>query len=95
MRIWLKPDVMKQHNLMPSDISNVLAEQNIEAARNTFGEQSDVAYEYSMRYTGRLKSAEEFGNIIISSDANGQTLKLKDVAKIEPGWTAVFGIDEE
>ena len=85
MRIWLKPDVMKQYNLMPSDISNVLAEQNIEAAPGSFGEQSKVAYEYSMRYTGRLKTAEEFGNIIISSDANGQTLKLKDVAKIELG----------
>jgi HAE1 family hydrophobic/amphiphilic exporter-1 len=85
MRIWLKPDVMKQYNLMPSDISSVLAEQNIEAAPGTFGERSNVAYEYSLRYTGRLKSAEEFGNIIISSDANGQTLKLKDVAKIELG----------
>jgi len=85
MRIWLKPDVMKQYNLMPSDISNLLAEQNIEAAPGTFGERSDVAYEYSLRYTGRLKSAEEFGNIIISSDANGQTLKLKDVARIELG----------
>ena len=85
MRIWLKPDVMKQHNLMPSDISAVLAEQNIEAAPGSFGEQSKVAYEYSMRYTGRLKTAEEFGDIIISSDANGQTLKLKDVAKIELG----------
>ncbi|MBQ8457653.1 MAG: efflux RND transporter permease subunit [Prevotella sp.] len=85
MRIWLKPDVMKQYNLMPSDISGVLAEQNIEAAPGTFGEQSDVAYEYSMRYTGRLKTAEEFGNIIISNDANGQTLRLKDVAKIELG----------
>ena len=85
MRIWLKPDVMKQYNLMPSDISGVLAEQNIEAAPGTFGEQSDVAYEYAMRYTGRLKTAEEFGNIIISSDANGNTLKLKDVAKIELG----------
>ena len=85
MRIWLKPDVMKQYNLMPSDISNVLAEQNIEAAPGTFGERSNVAYEYAMRYTGRLKTEEEFGNIIISSDANGQTLKLKDVAKIELG----------
>ena len=85
MRIWLKPDVMKQYNLMPSDISGVLAEQNIEAAPGAFGQESDVAYEYSMRYTGRLKSAEEFGNIIIQSDANGQTLKLKDVAKIELG----------
>lgn len=85
MRIWLKPDVMKQYNLMPSDISGVLAEQNIEAAPGSFGEQSDVAYEYAMRYTGRLKTPEEFGNIVISSDANGQTLKLKDVARIELG----------
>ena len=85
MRIWLKPDVMKQYNLMPSDISNVLAEQNIEAAPGSFGQESNVAYEYAMRYTGRLKTEEEFGNIIISSDANGQTLKLKDVARIELG----------
>jgi len=85
MRIWLKPDVMKQYDLMPSDISGVLAEQNIEAAPGAFGQESNVAYEYAMRYTGRLKTPEEFGNIIISSDANGQTLKLKDVAKIELG----------
>ena len=85
MRIWLKPDVMKQYNLMPSDISAVLAEQNVEAAPGTFGELSDVSFEYAMRYTGRFKTAEEFGNIIISSDANGQTLKLKDVARIELG----------
>ncbi len=85
MRIWLKPDVMKQYNLMPSDISAALAEQNVEAAPGSFGEQSNMAYEYSMRYTGRLKTAEEFGNIIISSDQTGQTLKLKDVAKIELG----------
>ena len=85
MRIWLKPDVMKQYGLMPSDISGVLAEQNIEAAPGTLGEQSDVAYEYAMRYTGRLKTAEEFGNIIIQSKNDGTTLKLKDVAKIELG----------
>ncbi|MBQ6203168.1 MAG: efflux RND transporter permease subunit [Prevotella sp.] len=85
MRVWLKPDVMKQHGLMPSDISSVLAEQNIEAAPGKFGEQSDVAFEYDMRYTGRLKTAEEFGNIIISSDGSGQTLKLKDVADIKLG----------
>ena len=82
MRIWLKPDVMKQYNLMPSDISAVLAEQNIEAAPGSFGQESQVAYEYAMRYTGRLKTAEEFGNIIIQSKGDGTTLKLKDVAKI-------------
>ena len=85
MRIWLNPEVMKQHGLMPSDISNVLAEQNVEAAPGSFGERSDVAYEYSMRYTGRLKDAEEFGNIIIKSDNDGNTIKLKDVAKVELG----------
>ncbi len=85
MRIWLKPDIMKQYNLMPTDISQALAEQNIEAAPGAFGEQSDVAFEYVMRYRGRLKTPEEYGNIIIRSDVNGQTLKLKDVAKIELG----------
>ncbi len=86
MRIWLKPELMKQHDLMPSDISAVLAEQNIEAAPGNFGQQSSgIAYEYAMRYTGRFRSAEEFGDIIIKSDADGQTLKLKDVAKIELG----------
>ena len=85
MRIWLNPDVMKQHGLVPTDIAGVLAEQNIEAAPGTFGEQSNVAYEYAMRYTGRFKTAEEFGNIIVKADASGQTLKLKDVAKIELG----------
>ena len=85
MRIWLKPEVMKQHNLIPADITTALAEQNIEAAPGKFGEQSDVAFEYSMRYTGRFRTAEEFGNIIIKSDTEGQTLKLKDIAKIELG----------
>ena len=85
MRIWLKPDAMKQFNLMPSDISGLLAEQNIEAAPGSFGERSNVAYEYSLRYTGRLKTAEQFGNIIIRSDKDGNTLRLKDVADIELG----------
>ena len=85
MRIWLKPEVMKQYNLMPSDITGLLAEQNIEAAPGAFGQESKVAYEYAMRYTGRLKTAEEFGNIIVQSTRDGQTLRLKDVARIELG----------
>lgn len=85
MRIWLDPAKMQQYGLMPSDIATALDEQNIEAAPGSIGEQSDVAYEYTMRYRGRLKTAEEFGNIIISSDNEGKTLKLKDVARIELG----------
>ncbi|MGN0221425.1 MAG: efflux RND transporter permease subunit [Prevotella sp.] len=85
MRIWLKPDKMKQYNMMPSDVSTALAEQNIEAAPGKFGEQSNVSFQYVMRYKGRLKTPEEYGDIIIRSDANGQTLRLKDVAQIELG----------
>ena len=85
MRIWLKPDKMKQYGLVPSDISGALAEQNIEAAPGSFGENSDVAFEYTLRYKGRLKKPIEYENIIITSKTTGQTLFLKDVAKIEQG----------
>ena len=85
MRIWLYPDKMKQHKLVPSDVSMALAEQNIEAAPGSFGEQSNQKFEYTMRYKGRLKTPEEYGNIIISSNTNGQTVHLRDVAKVELG----------
>ncbi|MGP1591838.1 MAG: efflux RND transporter permease subunit [Prevotella multiformis] len=85
MRIWLRPEKMKQYGLVPSDISAALAEQNIEAAPGSFGEQSSLKYEYTMRYKGRLKTAEEYGNIIISGNTSGQTLHLRDVAKVELG----------
>ena len=85
MRIWLQPDKMKQHKLVPSDVSMALAEQNIEAAPGSFGEQSNQKFEYTMRYKGRLKTPEEYGNIIISSNTNGKTVHLRDVAKVELG----------
>ena len=85
MRIWLYPDKMKQHKLVPSDVSMALAEQNIEAAPGSFGEQSNQKFVYTMRYKGRLKTPEEYGNIIISSNTNGQTVHLRDVAKVELG----------
>jgi HAE1 family hydrophobic/amphiphilic exporter-1 len=85
MRIWLKPDKMKQYGLVPSDIQGALAEQNIEAAPGAFGENSDMSYEYVMRYKGRLKTAEEYGDIIISNNTNGQTLHLRDIADVEQG----------
>lgn len=85
MRIWLKPEMMKQYGLVPSDVAGALAEQNIEAAPGKFGEQSDMSFEYTMRYKGRLKTAEEFGDIILRSSLDGQTLRLRDVAKVELG----------
>ena len=88
MRIWLQPDKMKQYGLIPSDISGALAEQNIEAAPGSFGENSDVAFEYTLRYKGRLKKPIDYENIILTSKTTGQTLYLKDVAKVEQGAIA-------
>jgi HAE1 family hydrophobic/amphiphilic exporter-1 len=85
MRIWLKPDVMATYGLIPSDVNAALAEQNVEAAPGQFGEDGDQSFQYTIKYTGRLKSEEDFSNIIVKSDARGQVLRLKDVARIELG----------
>ena len=85
MRIWLKPDVMAQYNLMPSDISAALAEQNIEAAPGQFGEQGKQSFQYVMTYKGRLQEEKEFNDIIIRATPDGEILRLKDVADVELG----------
>ena len=85
MRIWLKPDVMAQYKLMPSDITMALAEQNIEAAPGQFGESGDQSFQYIMKYKGRLQTSDEFEDIIIKATADGEILKLKDVARVELG----------
>ena len=88
MRIWLKPDIMAQYNLVPADISNVLAEQNIEAAPGQFGERGNQTFQYTIRYKGRLQQTEEFEDIVIKALPNGEVLRLGDVARIELGRLA-------
>ncbi len=85
LRIWLKPDVMARHGLMPSDISAVLAEQNIEASVGALGENSENVFQYALRYTGRKTEISEFENLVITSLPTGEELRLKDVADIELG----------
>lgn len=85
MRIWLKPEVMAQYNLMPGDVTAALAEQNIEAAPGQFGEQGDQSFQYTMKYKGRLSETKEFENIIIRATPEGEILRLGDVAKVELG----------
>lgn len=85
MRIWLKPDVMAQYGLIPTDIASILAEQNLEAAPGQFGERGDQSFQYIMKYRGRLVTPEEFENIVIKASPNGDVLYLKDVADIELG----------
>ncbi|MCD7972336.1 MAG: efflux RND transporter permease subunit [Candidatus Azobacteroides sp.] len=84
MRVWLKPDVMAVYGLNATEVVAALQDQNIEAAPGELGQNSNQAFQYTLKYTGRLKSVEEFQNIIIRSD-NGQVLRLKDVADVELG----------
>ena len=85
MRIWLKPDVMAQYKLIPSDVAGALAEQNIEAAPGQFGERGNQSFQYTIRYKGRLQQPEEFENIVIKALENGEVLRMKDIADIELG----------
>ncbi|MDE7462064.1 MAG: efflux RND transporter permease subunit [Muribaculaceae bacterium] len=85
MRIWLKPDVMAQYKLMPSDITAALAEQNIEAAPGQFGEQGNQSFQYVLKYKGRLTESKEFEDIILRASSDGEILRLGDVADVELG----------
>ncbi|HKK43235.1 MAG TPA: efflux RND transporter permease subunit, partial [Bacteroidales bacterium] len=85
MRIWLKPDVMAVYGITAEDITSALNDQSIEAAPGSFGENGDQSFQYVIRYTGKLRTAEEFGNIIVRSEGNGKFLRLKDVARVELG----------
>lgn len=86
MRIWLKPDVMAQYGLMPSDVTNALSEQNIEAAPGQFGENAEgVTFQYMLKYKGRLATPEEFGDIVIKANESGEILRLKTIADVELG----------
>lgn len=84
MRVWLKPDVMASYKISPLEVIGALQDQNIEAAPGELGQNSDQTYQYTLKYTGRLKVAEEFEDIIIRSQ-NDHVLRLKDVADVELG----------
>lgn len=85
MRIWLNPQIMAQYSLVPDDVISALGDQNVEAATGTLGEDSENTYQYTLKYRGRYETSEEFGNIVIKSLANGEVLRLKDIAKVELG----------
>ena len=85
MRIWMKPDVMAQYGLVPADVTAILAEQNIESSTGNLGENSGSTFQYTMRYTGRKVTPEEFGDIVLKSLPSGEVLRLKDVARVEFG----------
>ncbi|MDR8394030.1 efflux RND transporter permease subunit [Aliifodinibius sp. S!AR15-10] len=86
MRIWMKPDVMASYNLTPNDVIAALNEQSFVAAPGTIGENSGQAFQYTLKYKGRLSTVPEYEDIIIRGESeNGEILRFKDVADVELG----------
>ncbi|MBQ7811895.1 MAG: efflux RND transporter permease subunit [Bacteroidales bacterium] len=85
LRIWMDPGRMAKYGLMPSDISAVLAEQNIEAATGTLGADSDNTFRYVLKYRGRYEDVTDYENMVIRAESDGTVLRLKDIADIELG----------
>lgn len=88
MRVWLKPDRMQAYNISADDVMKALDEQSIEASPGKTGESSgkrSETFEYVLKYSGRYNTKEQYGNIILRANPDGEILRLKDVADIEFG----------
>ncbi len=86
MRIWLDPIRMAGLGISTEDIANAVQSQNVQAAAGTIGSENSNKYlEYKLNVQGRLKTTEEFGNIIVRNDGKGNLVRLKDIAQLELG----------
>ena len=85
LRIWLDPGKMAKYGLVPTDITTVLDEQNLEAPTGTLGAESENTFQYVLKYRGRYEGEKDYENLVIKSLASGEVLRLKDVARIELG----------
>ena len=94
MRIWLDPSKMKKYGLVPSDITGVLDEQNIEAATGTLGAEAENTFQYVLKYRGRYENEVDYENMVIKSLPGGEVLRLKDVATVELGTRSYDYIGE-
>ncbi len=96
MRVWLKPDRLAAYNLSTQEVLASIKEQNLEAAPGKFGEGSKEAFEYVIKYKGKLNDDKQYEDIILKSNADGSTIRLKDIARIEFGsfsYTASAKVD--
>lgn len=88
LRVWLKPDRLAAFNLTVNDVLAVIRSQNVQLAAGQIGGEpaaKKMAFTYTVTTPGRLKTAEEFGNILVRTNADGSSLRLKDVANVELG----------
>ncbi|TRX21648.1 efflux RND transporter permease subunit [Flavobacterium franklandianum] len=88
MRIWLKPDRMLAYKISADELMEALSSQSLEASPGKTGEASgkrSQAFEYVLKYSGRFTTKEQYENIVVRSNSNGELLRLKDIAKVEFG----------
>lgn len=85
MRVWLNPAKMASYNLTPKEVMGAIQDKNLEAAPGRFGEASKEAFEYVIKYKGKLNKPLDYENIVIHSNSDGSVLRLKDVARVELG----------
>jgi hydrophobic/amphiphilic exporter-1 (mainly G- bacteria), HAE1 family len=85
MRVWLKPDRLAANGLSVQDVLSAIQEQNLEAAPGRFGQSSTAAFEYIIKYKGKLSKNDDYENIILKSTPDGSVVKLSDVARVEFG----------
>ena len=90
MRVWLDPAKVAAMGLTASDVVAAIREQNVQVAAGSVGQQPDArsAYQISVNALGRLTTVEQFGDIVVKAGADGQVVKLGDVARIEMGADA-------
>lgn len=90
MRIWLKPDRMVAYNISTQEVLEALENQNLEAAPGKIGESSDKkgqALQYTIKYTGKFNTNEQYEHIPIKADELGNIVRVKDIATVEFGTT--------
>ncbi len=85
MRIWLDPLKMARYGLVPSDITRVLDEQNVEVATGTLGAESANTFQYVLKYRGRYEEEKDYENLVVRSLPDGDVLRIGDIARVELG----------
>ncbi|HQE13222.1 MAG TPA: efflux RND transporter permease subunit, partial [Flavipsychrobacter sp.] len=88
MRVWLRPDRMQAYNISTDEVMEALSSQSLEASPGKIGESSgkrSQSFEYVLKYTGRFTTKEQYENVIVRSNKEGELLRLKDIATIEFG----------
>ena len=95
MRIWMDPDKLAQYDLTPSEVASAIRAQNTEIPAGNLAatpQSEPRAYTYTITAGGRLSSPDDFRNIFLRTNADGSSLRLEDVARIELG-ASFYGVD--